>query len=247
MNARSIGFEKMATPNSETPPILVVAALGRELAGLNREAIDGVTLLDTGEGTDNARRILDDWLEHNTARAIVSIGFAGSLSNALQAGDLVIASSIRDAVAQPDKSLLSSAENVQLPEVPIHNGIAITTDEIIWQAESKRALAKTLELNEIGIVDMESTAVAGVCGRHELPFLIVRSITDLLDEDLPLNFNLYRGEDGRVDSARIVKAALLRPRALSGLMELRRRSELCAQRMADFVRVLALLIGQRPR
>ena len=247
MNARSIGFEKMATPNSETSPILVVAALGRGLASLNREAIDGVTLLDTGEGTDNARRILDDWLEHNTARAIVSIGFAGSLSNALQAGDLVIASSIRDAVAQPDKSLLSSAENVQLPEVPVHNGIAITTDEIIWQAESKRALAATLELNEIGIVDMESTAVAGVCGRHELPFLIVRSITDLLDEDLPLNFNLYRGEDGRVDSARIVKAALLRPRALSGLMELRRRSELCAQRMADFVRVLALLISQRPR
>ena len=107
-------------------------------------------------------------------------------------------------------------------------------------------MAATLELNEIGIVDMESTAIAGVCARRGLPFLIVRSITDLLDEDLPLNFNLYRGEDGRVVSARVVKAALLRPRALSGLMELRRRSELCAQRMADFVRVLAPLIIGAP-
>jgi adenosylhomocysteine nucleosidase len=131
--------------------------------------------------------------------------------------------------------------------VPVHNGIAITTDEIIWRAESKRTLAATLEPNEIGIVDMESTAIAGVCARRGLPFLIVRSITDLLDEDLPLNFNLYRREDGRVDSARIVKAALIRPRALLGLMELRRRSELCANRMADFVRVLAPLISQRPR
>ena len=247
MNARSIGFEKMATPNSETLPILVVAALGRELASLNRQALDGVALLETGEGIDNARRSLEAWLEENTARAIVSIGFAGALSNALQAGDLVIASSIRDGVAQPDKPLLSSAENVQLAEVPVHKGIAITTNEIIWQAESKRALAATLEPDEIGIVDMESTAIASVSARHELPFLIVRSITDLLDEDLPLNFNLYRGEDGRVDSARIVKAALLRPRALSGLIELRRRSELCAQRMADFVRVLAPLISQRRR
>src|SRR6185503_16522073 len=89
LNARSVGFEKMATPNSETSPILVVAALGRELASLNREAIDGVTLLETGEGADNARRSLDDWLEQNTARAIVSIGFAGALSSALQAGALV--------------------------------------------------------------------------------------------------------------------------------------------------------------
>jgi len=236
----------MATPNSATFPILVVAALGRELADLNREAIDGVTLLETGEGTDNARRVLEAWVEQNTARAIVSIGFAGALSQALQAGDLVIVSKVRDGVAQPDKALLSAAGTVHLAEVPVHDGIAITTDQIIWLAESKRALAATLEPNEIGIVDMESTAIAGVCARHELPFIIVRSITDLLDEDLPLNFNLYRGEDGCVDSARIVKAALLRPRALSGLMELRRRSELCAQRMADFVRVLASLISQRP-
>jgi adenosylhomocysteine nucleosidase len=223
---------------------LVVAALGRELASLNRKATDGVALLETGEGIDNARRSLDAWLEHHKTRAVVSIGFAGALSSALQAGDLVIVSNVRDGLAQPNNALLSTAENARLAEVPVHKGIAITTDEIIWQAESKRALAATLERNEIGIVDMESTAIAGVCARRELPFLIVRSITDLLHEDLPLNFNLYRGEDGRVDSARIVKAALLMPRALSGLMKLRRRSELCAQRMADFVRVLAPLISQ---
>jgi adenosylhomocysteine nucleosidase len=237
----------MATPNSETSPILVVAALGRELASLNREAVEGVTLLETGEGTNNARGSLEAWLKQNRASAIVSIGFAGALSSALQAGALVIASRVRDAMAQPDDALLSAAEAVQIAEVPVHNGIAITTDEIIWQAESKRTLAAILEPNEIGIVDMESTAIAGVCARRGLPFLIVRSITDLLDEDLPLNFNLYRREDGRVDSARIVKAALIRPRALLGLMELRRRSELCANRMADFVRVLAPLIVQRPR
>ena len=63
-------------PNSETSPILVVAALGRELASLNRAAIDAVELLETGEGIDNARRCLEDWLEQHTTRVIVSIGFA---------------------------------------------------------------------------------------------------------------------------------------------------------------------------
>jgi adenosylhomocysteine nucleosidase len=234
----------MATPNSETSPVLVVAALARELASLNRESLAGVALLETGEGIANAGRSLEAWLEHHKTRAVVSIGFAGALSKALQPGDLVIARKVRDALAQPDVGLLSTAERVQLAEVHVHQGIAITTDEIIWQAESKRALAATLEPNEIGIVDMESTAIASVCARHELPFLIVRSITDLLDEDLPLNFNLYRDADGRVDSGRIVKAAMIRPRALSGLIELRRRSEVCAERMADFVRCLAPLLVQ---
>ena len=159
----------------------------------------------------------------------------------------MIASKVRDGVAQPDNALLSATQDVPLAEVPVHKGLAITTNEIIWQAESKRALAATLEPGEIGIVDMESTSIASVCYRYGVPFIIVRSITDLLDEDLPLNFNLYRGDDGRVDSARIVKASLLRPRALSGLMELRRRSELCANRMADFVRVLAPLISHHRR
>lgn len=231
----------MATPNPETFPILVVAALGRELASLNREAVAGVTLLKTGEGTANAERSLEVWLEHHQARAVVSIGFAGALSRDLQPGDLVIARKVRDGLAQPDDALLAVAGGVKLDETRVHSGIAITSDEIVWQATSKQALAATLEPNEIGIVDMESTAIASVCARHELPFLIVRSITDLFDEDLPLNFNLYRGADGRVDSGKIVRAALLKPGALPGLMELRRRSELCATRMADFVRVFAPL------
>jgi nucleoside phosphorylase len=63
-----------------------------------------------------------------------------------------------------------------------------------------------LSANEVGFVDMESTAVADVCASRGLPFLIARSITDLLDEDLPLDFNLCRGEDGRVDSKLVMKS-----------------------------------------
>jgi adenosylhomocysteine nucleosidase len=227
--------------SAEQAPILVVAALSYELAKLNRGAHHGLVLLETGEGIVNAERHLEGWLERGAARAVLSIGFAGALSPSLQVGDLVIGREVRDSKGSPDAKLLSAAKQVQI-DVPVHFGVALTAHQILWQAESKRALANSLGANEIAFVDMESTAIAGVCAGRGVPFLIARSITDLLDEDLPLDLNQYRNCDGRVDPKKVVKAALLRPAAFKGLLELRKRSKLCAGRMAEFVERLVPLI-----
>lgn len=225
----------------ERAPILVVAALSYELKKLNRAADSGLALLETGEGVANAERQLDAWLERRSALAVLSIGFAGALSPELQIGDLVVAKSVHDAAAEPDPKLLASASQIRL-NTPVHLGTALTSDAILWRATEKHALAKSLGADEIGFVDMESTAIASVCARRHLPFLIVRSITDLFDEDLPLDFNLCRARDGRVKSTKVMKAALLKPGSFTGLLELRKRSELCAERMALFVGKLTPLI-----
>jgi adenosylhomocysteine nucleosidase len=227
----------------EEAPILVVAALSYELASINGAAHPGLVLLETGEGVANAKRHLESWLEQRAARAVLSIGFAGALSASLQVGDLVIAREIRGLKDQPDGNLLSAARQVQIG-VPVHIGVALTSHNILWKAESKRALAGSLGANEIGFVDMESTAIAGVCASRGVPLLIIRSISDLLDEDLPLDFNQYRNRDGRVDPRKVVNAALLRPTAFKRLFELRRRSMLCAGRLAEFVERLVMLISQ---
>jgi adenosylhomocysteine nucleosidase len=220
--------------NVKQPPILVVAALSYELNKLNSLAHTGIVLLETGEGVKNAKRQLGSWLERHDARAVLSIGFAGGLSSSLQPGDIVVAREVNDSLPQPDPGLLASSQELPL-DFPVRFGIAFTSHEILWQAESKRQLAKMLSANEVGFVDMESTAVADVCASRGLPFLIARSITDLLDEDLPLDFNLCRGEDGRVDSKLVMKAMLRKPSSVKGLMELRKRSNLCAERLAEFV------------
>jgi len=233
----------MATSNPSEAAILVVAALSRELAELAREPHPALALLETGEGIVNAERHLDAWLEKRRAHAVLSIGFAGALSSSLKAGDLVIADEVRDSSAAPDAKLLTAARRVRADGSWIHFGVALTSNEILWKAQSKRALAESLAVDEIGAVDMESTAIARVCGRRGLPFLVVRSITDLLDEDLPLDFNQFRNFDGRVDSKRVMKAALVRPGAFRGLWQLRKRSQLCAERMAEFVSRLVPLIS----
>jgi adenosylhomocysteine nucleosidase len=232
----------MATPNPTESPILIVAALDRELAPLASKNHPALAFLETGEGIINVERHLEAWLEKCKARTVLSIGFAGALSQSLKAGDLVIAEEVRNASVLPDAKLLTAARRVSTDDPWIHFGVALTSNEILCTAQSKRVLAESLA-DEIGAVDMESTAIARICGRRGLPFLIVRSITDLLDEDLPLDFNQYRNSDGRVDSKKVMKAALLRPGALRGLWQLRKRSQLCAERMAEFVGRLAPLIS----
>ena len=229
-------------PSVQRSPILVVAALSYELEGLKRSAHPELDLLETGEGAANAERHLEHWFDRNRARAVLSIGFAGALSSALQPGDLVIARQIRDSATNPDAGLLSASEQLRL-EVPVHFGAAITSNEILWRAASKQELARSLRQNEVGFVDMESTAVARICAKRGVAFLIARSITDLIDEDLPLDFNLYRSEDGRVDQRKVMKAAVFKPSAVKGLLELRRRSRLCSERMAKFVEELVPLIA----
>jgi adenosylhomocysteine nucleosidase len=232
----------MATPNPTEAPILIVAALDRELAPLASKNHPALAFLETGEGIVNVERHLESWLEKSKARTVLSIGFAGALSQSLKAGDLVIAEEVRNASVLPDAKLLTAARRVSTGDPWIHFGVALTSNEILWKAHSKRVLAESLT-DVIGAVDMESTAVARICGRRGLPFLVVRSITDLLDEDLPLDFNQYRNCDGRVDSKRVIKAALLRPGAIRGLWQLRKRSQLCAERMAEFVGRLVPLIS----
>lgn len=224
----------------ERAPMLVVAALSYELKKINRSA--GLALLETGEGVANAERQLDAWLEGQSAHAVLSIGFAGALSAELRVGDLVVAKSVRGALAEPDHELLEAASSIRL-NTPVRLGTALTSDVILWRATEKHTLAKSLGDDEIGFVDMESTAIASVCARRHVPFLIVRSITDLFDEDLPLDFNLCRDRDGRVKSTKVMKAALLNPGSFTGLLELRKRSELCADRIAEFVRKITSLIS----
>ena len=80
---------------SEGQPVLIVAALKRELAAIARDRSPALALLDTGEGPRNTERALRAWLDEHQPRAVINVGLAGALSASLEAGDIVIAREIR--------------------------------------------------------------------------------------------------------------------------------------------------------
>jgi nucleoside phosphorylase len=226
---------------SQRQPVLIVAALKRELAAIARDRNPELALLDTGEGPRNAERALRAWLNAQRARAVINVGLAGALAASLQTGDVVIARAIRgaagwfEASASPLFQAATGLGNVRI-------GTAVTVDEIVCKATDKRRLAESVGVNETAWVDMESTAIAAVCDELQMPYLIVRAISDGFDEDLPVDFNRCRDASGRVSSRRVVQAALARPRAFKGLLALKRRADLCAGNLAAFIRQLLPLL-----
>jgi len=219
--------------------VLVVAALGRELAPLRREADPRLALLETGEGIANAERSLRSWLNAETPRAVVGIGFAGALSPSLGACDLIVARECRmrgSETVPATQTLLEAARRSQGAGTAALFGVTVTVDEVVCRAEEKRRLARTLGAEEIACVDMESWAIARVCSEREIPFMIARSVTDLFAEDLPVDFNRCRRPDGRTSTWKVLFLALGRPSSLKSLWELRRRSILCSEKLAAFVR-----------
>jgi adenosylhomocysteine nucleosidase len=58
---------------------------------------------------------------------------------------------------------------------------------------------------------MEAGAVKKIAARWSVPFYSVRAVSDTANEDMPLDFNLYRDGAGRFSLPRIAMAAMSRP------------------------------------
>ena len=226
--------------NKDGGRVLVVAALGRELAAFGPED-SGLTLLETGEGVANAERALRVSLETQTPRAVIGIGFGGGLSPSLRACDLLIARQCRAAGSETVSatgSMLEAARRSQKDGDTERFGATVTVDYVVHLAEEKRELASTLAPGEMACVDMESLAFSRVCTEREIPFLVTRAVTDLFAEDLPVDFNKCRRSDGRISNWKVAASALRRRSSFKSLWELRQRSKVCSDKLAAFVRRL---------
>jgi nucleoside phosphorylase len=237
----------MTTPNNQVSSrergkrVLVIAALGRELAALGREADPRVALLETGEGATSAGQAVRSWLDAETPRAVLGIGFAGALSGSLDVGDLLVAHECRSSTGElvaTTPTLLEAARRIQGDGLAIRFGLTLTVDEVVCKAEGKRRLAMTVAPGEIACVDMESFAIARACAERGVPFLVARCVSDLFAEDLPVDFNRCRGADGRVTNWKVIASAIGRPSSIKGLVALRKRARICSEKLAAFVRRL---------
>ena len=213
-------------------PFLIVAALERELAPLVHKRLEDVEFLVTGEGRSNAECALRSRLAEGAIEAVICCGFAGALSPQLCIGDLII-----------DKSRWRDADTVAATaSLTVYPGTIVTVDEIVGAA-AKRDLAANFARSEIACVDMESAAIIAVCDEHKIPLLLIRAISDLCDEDLPIDFNACRDQSGRVKNAKVLRAVARRPQAIKGLLELNRRAKIGAANLANFIE--RLLAGEK--
>ena len=160
---------------------------------VGRLAGQDCVLVQSGMGRERAERALRYVLQHYRPTAVLSLGFCGALAAALRVGDLVLCSPITALSALPaplrpvplegelhcDSSLVNLALRVTPP--PLRGG-CLTLPGVA----SDPRLKEWLSVNTTSaVVDMESFWLGRLAEKAGVPFLVVRSVSDLRTESLP--------------------------------------------------------------
>ena len=195
--------------------LLVVTGLQKEA-----KAARGPGLRTICSGGDSARlRKLLDALDPVAFRGVVSFGIAGGLDPALVPGDILVGTAVRHGDRRHSaKNNLSAAlmASLERRHGAVGTGDFAGSDEAIIRIEDKAALrART----GAAAVDMESHVVAEWAGRHDLPFSILRVVSDPAHRALPPLAARALTPDGRIDFSRVVMGIARRPNQLSALAD----------------------------
>ena len=204
----------------------------------------------TGDGATCAAAGLRGLLESVAVERLLLTGIAGGLSPELAIGDLVVAREVRDgegAAPPPDAAWLGRVTR----ERPLPCGLLVSAPQIAGTADAKASLWRAHGAIAPAAVDLETAAWARIAGQARVPYLAVRAVSDTASEALPIDFERFRGADGRVRRGRLILHALLHPSRIPHLLELGRRTRLCGERLADLVEHRPLIelsrAGARPR
>jgi len=168
-----------------------------------------VALLKSGIGKVAAAMGATLLLERCQPDVIINTGSAGGLAATLKVGDIVVSDEARyhdaDVTAfgydigqlpgcpsgfKADDKLIAAAEAC-IGELNLHavRGLIVSGDAFINGADG---LAKIRHNFPQAIaVEMEATAIAHVCHNYGVPFVVVRAISDVADQESHLSFDEF--------------------------------------------------------
>lgn len=151
---------------------------------------------------------LERMIANARPKLIVSAGFSGALQPDLQLGDIVIGENFSDA------RILAA-----LPVFPeFRRGRVLTVPDILETGEAKRQCGM-----ESGALagDLESEHLHRVCLAAGIPMLSVRTVSDTMEQDLPLPGNiLIDPTSGRSDPGSIFRYLFRHPTKAAGFAKL---------------------------
>jgi len=197
-----------------------------------------VVVAQTGVGTERAAAACRDVLRGHPLDLIVSAGLACALVPA-RIGDLLVGTDVKmeadDREASEHVKRLCAGEIVaaavrtaEQAGLPVQAGSFVTAPRILWHAAEKQAMAEMT--GAIGL-DMESAALAEAAAEQHVPFAIVRSVSDLVDESLPVDLNLFMKP---ADWLKGLAACVAAPSCVGGFLRLRAQMRTASDRMSRF-------------
>ncbi len=231
----------------------IVVALPEELRTLTAKKIakgevlfisDKVLVAYSGTGHINATQAAHLLVSKGATR-LLSWGCAGALAQDIISGDLVLADKLVAADGDISVSASISADwhshihSYLSNYVTIHSGLL---------AESTVVVSSSIDKNHLHqqtgalAVDMESIAIARVALQNEYPFLVIRSIVDPSNLDLPLAISKSVNTEGDVVLRQLLLYLLRHPSELPALIKTGRHFSAATKTLKIIAKQLDYLI-----
>ncbi|BCD60068.1 MULTISPECIES: 5'-methylthioadenosine/adenosylhomocysteine nucleosidase [unclassified Nitratiruptor] len=161
-------------------------------------------------------------IQHFKVEKLLFSGVAGAISEDLHIGDLIMAKRLcqhdLDITAfghpygyvpegkvyvESDPVLREIAKDVaKQMQVPLKEGTIATGDQFIADPKRKEWIQKTFDADAL---EMEGAAVAVVCDAFDIPFFILRSISDAADMDASFDFDTFLKSSSKRSAEFILK------------------------------------------
>ncbi len=197
-----------------------------------------VAMTHAGVGRLRAEQGLRALLAAFPITRLVTAGVAGGLSPGLGVAEIVVAREVRSegaAIGAPDEAWVARA----LGRAPVpRRAVVVTVDGLVWNRRSKADLWRSLSTDAAVVVDMESAAWARVAAERGIPYVVVRSVFDRAEDELPEFLERCWDPERGLRRGRILRHALLRPRALPRVIAMGARMRACLAGLPDVIEKL---------
>ncbi|MEP1448125.1 MAG: 5'-methylthioadenosine/S-adenosylhomocysteine nucleosidase [Paraglaciecola sp.] len=169
-----------------------------------------VALVKCGIGKVAASVSTSVVIQHFAPDYVINTGSAGGFSSHLNIGDIVIATELRHhdadlthfgyelgqnagmpAYFECDKSMLQHAANAvsSLSNVQVQQGLICTGDSFVGSDEAAAVIRRNFP--KVCAVEMEGVAIAQSCHLLGIPFLVIRSLSDIAGKTSTVSFEAY--------------------------------------------------------
>lgn len=87
----------------------------------------------------------------------------------------------------------------------VHQGIIASGDKFIANPDEHEDLSFESEGKKTLAVEMEGASIAQVCDEHDIPYIVIRTISDKADHSAEIDFQAFVGEIASQYSAGIIR------------------------------------------
>ncbi len=208
-------IESLEKPSFET--VAGIEFVSGELGGKE------VIVTRSGIGKVAASLATSLLIEKFAPDAVINTGSAGGFVDELAIGDIVISSEVRHhdvdvtafgyeigqmaqqpAAFIPDNKLVAAAKSAiaSLGEVKAIEGLICTGDSFICDPERTKTMLS--HFPTMAACEMEAAAIAQVCHAFEVPFVVIRSLSDNANDDSPVDFDSYLVKAGHHSALMVI-------------------------------------------